>query len=202
MKRTVTSLFLLKLLIAGSVSIQAQEPRVIRMPASMMGGSRIDTPEGTTTFPFELISNHIVLPVEINGSIVKLILDTGMPIEGAILFGSEEIDKLNLSYVGKAPIMGAGGTTVEADLATDIDFKLPGASFSRQMVMVMPFDVDRYNYHEGKNGIIGSSLFKHFVVSIDYDDMKITLIGNRAISYAKMRDRSGKRGESTTQPGY
>jgi hypothetical protein len=183
MKRTITSLFLLTLLIACSVSIQAQERSVVRMPAPMMGEGRIDTPEGTTTFPFKLISNHIVLPVEINGSIAELILDTGMPIEGAILFGSEEIDKLNLSYVGKAPIMGAGGTTVEADLAMDINFKLPGASFSGQMVMVMPFDTDRNNYHEGKNGIIGSSLFKHFVVSIDYDNIKITLTNPEQFSY-------------------
>ncbi|MDD3731177.1 MAG: PDZ domain-containing protein [candidate division Zixibacteria bacterium] len=112
-----------------------------------------------------------------------MILDTGMPIEGAILFGSEKIDKMNLSYVGKAPIMGAGGTTVKADLAMNINFKLPGASFSGQMVMVMPFDADRNNYHEGKNGIIGSSLFKHFVVSIDFNNMKITLTNPEQFSY-------------------
>ncbi len=175
--------FLLTLLISSLATMQAQEPRVIRMQAPMQAGSRIDSPGGTATFPFELISNHIMLPVEIRGTVVKLILDTGMPIEGAILFGSEVIDGLNLTYMGKAPIMGAGGSTVESDLAIGIDFKLPGVSFSGQMVMVMPYEAGRNKHHEGKDGIIGSSLFKHFVVSVDYDRMEITLTDPEQFRY-------------------
>lgn len=181
MKKTIATLSLFTLLIQGFST--AQERRQVRMQAPT-GSSKMTLSEGFTTFPFELISNHIVIPVEINGTIVKLILDTGMPIEGAILFGSETINKLNLSFVGKAPIKGAGGSTVVSDLAMDINFTVPGVEFSGQMVMAMPYEAIRNNQFEGRNGIIGTSIFKYFVTSIDYDKMKITLTEPGQFSYS------------------
>ena len=156
--------------------VYAQERPVKRMMAPPSGVSKIVSPNGIATFPFELISNHIVIPVEINGTIVKVVLDTGMPMDGVALHSSQTIDKLNLPFVGKAPIMGgADGATVMIDLALGINFKLPGVEFTSQTVIVMPYDASRNNIREGVNGVIGNSIFNYFVTSIDYDKMEITL---------------------------
>lgn len=166
-------------LITNFGTLHAQDGPV-RMLAPLTGDSKIVSPNGIATFPFELISNHIILSVEINGVKVKLILDTGMPMEGVILFGGQTTDKLNLPFVGKAPVMGAAdGAVVMTDLAMGMDFKLPGAEFSDQMILVMP-----NNPLKEVDGVIGNSIFKHFVTEIDYDKMEITLMHPDKFNYS------------------
>lgn len=55
--------------------------------------------------PFELVLNHIILNVKINQiNKIKLVLDTGLPIGGVILFKNEKSDKLDLKYSGQTYI--------------------------------------------------------------------------------------------------
>lgn len=161
----------------------AQKRKVLKMhkPA---GNYEILMGKGETKFPFELIRNQIVIPVEMDGSTLKLILDSGMPADGVLLFGSPHIDDLELQYVGKASVMGVGGKTVEADLVMDKTVNLPGMELRNQMVIVMPHDSIRNLYFEEKDGIIGFSLFNRFVLKIDYDSMKITLVEPGKFQYA------------------
>jgi hypothetical protein len=161
----------------------AQTKKVLKMKKPA-GNYEILTGKGDTKFPFELNRNQIVIPVKMNANPLKLVLDSGMPADGVLLFGSHHIDDLKLQYVGKASVMGVGGKTVEADLAMDKTVNLPGMELRNQMVIVMPHDSIRNIYFEGKHGIIGFSLFSRFVLKIDYDSMKITLVEPEKFQYA------------------
>lgn len=175
MMRTKQFIGLLILFLCFSFTTSGvQMKKVIRMQ-NPSGDYEILTGKGETKFPFELIRNQIVVPVEMNGVTLKLILDSGMPADGVLLFGSQRTDDLKLQYVGKAPVMGVGGKAVVADLALGETVSLPGIELKSQMVLVMPHDSTRSLYFEGKNGIIGFSLLSRFVLKIDYDNMRITL---------------------------
>ncbi len=148
------------------------------------GNYEILTGKGETEFPFELIRNQIVVPVEMNGSTLKLILDSGMPADGVLLFGSQRTDDLKLKYVGKAPVMGVGGKAIDADLAMGETVILPGMELKNQMVIVMPHDSIRSLSFEGKDGIIGFSLLSRLVLKIDYDSMRVALIEPEKFQYS------------------
>ena len=66
----------------------------------------------SVTIPFELIGNHIVLPAKINGREIGMILDTGMPANGALLHAGPGGEMYGLQSVGKMPVMGADGGTM------------------------------------------------------------------------------------------
>ena len=148
------------------------------------GNYEMLTGKGEIKFPFELIRNQIVIPVEMNGSTLKLILDSGMPADGVILFGSKHIDDLKFNYVGKAPVMGVGGKAIEADLAMGETIHFPGMRLQEQMVIVMPQDSSRSLHFEGKDGIIGFSLLSRFVLKVDYDSMRVTLVEPEKFQYS------------------
>ena len=78
----------------------AQTKKIIRMQQPS-GNYEMLTNKGEIQFPFELIRNQIVIPVEMNGSTLKLTFDSGMPADGVILFGNKSIDDLQFQYVGK-----------------------------------------------------------------------------------------------------
>jgi hypothetical protein len=179
----ILAIFSLFLIIINSLS-KAQEPRRVRMQVPQSGGYRMLTEAGATVIPFEFISKHVVIPVEMNGKTLKLILDTGMPFDGALLFGSEKVDGLGLQYIGKAPVKGAGGSMIESDMTMGVTFKVQDVEFSNQMVIVMPQDSTRSNHMEGKDGVIGQTLFGRFVVGIDHDRMEITLTEPNRFEYA------------------
>jgi hypothetical protein len=177
---TVVSIMLFLFMCSSSI---AQEPQRIRMQAPPSGGYRMLSDDGKTTFPFEFISKHVVVPVTVNGHTLKLILDTGMPFDGALLFGSDKVRSLGLQYAGKAPVMGVGGDKIESDLAMGVTFNLPGVEFTNQMLLVMPQDSTRSCYFEGKDGVIGHTLFSRFAVRIDHDTMEITLTEPERFAY-------------------
>lgn len=175
MRSYAVQIVLLTLLVFAFSLSFAQEPERVRMEAPSAGEYRMLAEDGMTAIPFEFISNHVVIPVMVEGKTLNLILDTGMPLDGALLFGSETVSALELPYIGKAPVMGPGGHKVESDLAMGVTFRLPGMEFTNQMVLVMPQDSTRSRPFEGKDGVIGHTLFSRFVVDIDHDNMEVTL---------------------------
>jgi PDZ domain-containing protein/aspartyl protease len=139
------------------------------------------------SFPFQLINQHVVLPVMVNGQgPFQIILDTGMPMDGMILYGSDKVEALHLSYLDNVQVQvgGAGGkgedkpARMALGLALGIgDFKV----LNIRTVVLSPlpgFGV----YHDG---VIGAALFHNFVVSIDNDRSVITLRQPAAFDPAK-----------------
>ncbi|HUQ33286.1 MAG TPA: aspartyl protease family protein [Pyrinomonadaceae bacterium] len=127
----------------------------------------------STTLPFDLIDNRIVINVRLNGQgPFRLIFDSGA---GAVI--SPEVAR-SLGLKIENLQTGAGGvgegrvergeTTVSRIEVGDIRF--PAEDFS-----VISFSDTKYVFGANRiDGIIGYSIFRHLVVSIDYERKQLT----------------------------
>lgn len=132
--------------------------------------------DGRVTIPFEVKNNHVIIPISIAGSELDVILDTGMPSEGLMLFGTREVEELGLDYGPvKALVKGAGGEEKphEARVASGVTIDIEDLRLRNATTIVAP-PLDHFvNYHDG---VIGASLFNNFVVDINYDRGLIELL--------------------------
>jgi hypothetical protein len=135
----------------------------------------LDTEE--LSLPFQTINHHVILSVRVNGEgPFQIILDTGMPMDGLILYDSERVKALSLSYLDSAQVRvsGAGGEGkgMSARIAEDITLEIGGLRILEERATVVGLPPGFAGYHEG---IIGGALFRHFAVSIDNDRGILTL---------------------------
>lgn len=133
------------------------------------GGYKFANQQTSTAIPFKLINNLIVVPVELNGQTLNLVLDSGMPFDGAILFGSAKVDAIKLNYSSKMAVGGPDGQPVMSDVSTGAMLKIPNLTLTNQMIVVLPHDPNRSRQFEEQDGIIGFSLFAHLIVAINYE---------------------------------
>lgn len=129
----------------------------------------------TNPIPFKLIRKKIIVPVRVNDSEeLSIILDTGMPSDGLLLFEKKLADKLKLTGANRYRISGAGkGKVTYATRAESILLTLAGNEFKNQSVLILEDDT---MHGFPTDGVIGGTLFNSRVVQIDYDTKVITLI--------------------------
>jgi len=126
-----------------------------------------------TSFPFQLINNHIYADAKVNGKGPYLfIFDTG----GVNLLTPATAGGLNLKTEGKMEANGAGSGHMEAGFAKVSAFTLGAASVNDQVFMVLP--LDKMSKVEGvdETGMAGFETFRRFVTRIDYGARAMTLI--------------------------
>ena len=124
---------------------------------------------GVVSIPFAIDSNHLLMPIRIKGETFRLILDTGMPMSGLMLYGTAAVDELDLEYAeGTVRVGGAGGSDrfIEARLARGVDVEIGEIQMRDATAIVMP---PLPHFHGSHDGVIGYGLFKKFVVRIDND---------------------------------
>jgi hypothetical protein len=138
--------------------------------------AEIVSPDGKATIPFRLVNNHVVFPLTIQGTRLDMILDTGMPMEGLLLYRTPRLApvKLDLAEGVKARIGGAGatGAPIEADMAQGLAVEAGDLRLRNVSALVAPPMAAFSSYHDG---VIGAALFNRFVVALDYDAGRITL---------------------------
>lgn len=152
------------------------------MPAAEV---EVRSADGRVTIPFELKNNHVIIPISVNGSKFDVILDTGMPMDGLMLYGTEKVEKLGFEYAGfKAQIGGAGGegSHIEADIAQGVTIDVEDLRLKNATTIVAPPMHHFTSYHDG---VIGASLFNNFVVDINYDENRIELYDPKTYSPPK-----------------
>ena len=125
---------------------------------------------------FELASNLIIIPIEINGVTLSFILDTG--VSKPILFNLTEHDSLDLKNIKTFYLHGLGGDgKLEAIKSSYNRLKIGNALKVNQDVYVV-FD-DKINFAPRLgvyiHGIIGYDIFKDFIVEINYSSKYIRL---------------------------
>jgi hypothetical protein len=169
MKKRIT--FLLALVAHLAISSLSAQVRM-QMP---VGTHEFSNKKTSTVLPFMLKDNLVVVDVELNGISMNLVLDSGMPMDGAILHGSSKVDSAKLNFSLKMPVKGIGGNAVLSDVCMGATLKVPDLTFSNQMIIVVPYDSDRSLHFEGHDGIIGFSFFGHLLVGIDYEKQLLTL---------------------------
>ncbi len=129
----------------------------------------------STTIPFKISYNHIIISAKLNNQTdIELVLDTGMPANGALLYGGPEIDAVEFQTAGEVLVGGPGSAPVPAKLAGGVSLRIGDIEFTNQTMIVMPYD-SVLSFFARENGVIGLEIFSRFVVDIDYDRNLITL---------------------------
>lgn len=118
---------------------------------------------------FELINNLVIVPVEVNGTPLRFILDSG--VSKPILFNLSDQDSIQLKNVSRISIKGlGGGEPIEALASVGNTFRLANAAnFNQALYVVLDKDL---NFSPALgitvHGIIGYDIFRDFVVELNY----------------------------------
>lgn len=159
-------LSLSSLLFCWLICLQAQKPDII----IRKNLDRID-------IPFDYENNFIVVNVLLNNVFpLRFIFDTGA--EHTILTQREITDLLQVNYSRKIPLLGADlSEQLYAYVAHGVSLNINGALASNRTILVLEDDYINFQEFAGinVNGIIGSDIFRRFVVRINYKQRIISL---------------------------
>ncbi len=137
---------------------------------------------------FKLINNLPVLPVEVNGTKLSFILDTG--VKSTILFSLEDADSLVLKNTQPIQLQGLGqGGAVDALKSRNNKLKVGNVVDIDHNLFVI-FDKSlNFSPRMGIpiHGILGSDFFQNFVVEIRYSAGKIIVYDPKEYSFKKCR---------------
>ena len=137
-----------------------------------------DIPESgrPARIPFQFVENEVRIEATVNGAgPFHIIVDTGMPIPGVLLFRNERVDALHLEGNGQhVRVAGAGGsgTTSEALMASGVSVATGELKMSKASALVI---AKPDGFPPGVDGVIGAALFNHYAVRIDMDASRIEL---------------------------
>jgi len=145
-------------------------PKVVLADFSIAGGAK------ETTFPFQLVNNHIYADVKINGQgPYTFIFDTG----GLNLVTPPLAKTLGLKVEGSMDARGGGTGTMSAGMTKVARIDLGQATITDQAFMSLPLDSMENTEGMKMPGMIGFETFRRFVTRIDYGNKTITLIDPR-----------------------
>jgi predicted aspartyl protease len=147
-------------------SLHAQKPDII----IRKNLDRID-------IPFDYENNFIIVNVTLNNIFpLRFIFDTGA--EHTILTQREITDLLQVNYSRKLSLLGADlSEQLFAYVAHGVSLNINGVLASNRTILVLEEDYINFQEFAGinVNGIIGSDLFRRFVVRINYKKRIISL---------------------------
>jgi hypothetical protein len=129
-----------------------------------------------TIIPFEFINNLIIIPIEMNGTKLNFLLDTG--VEDTILFSVDETDGISFSNVEKIRIKGFGSNEAfDAFKSIKNILSIKNYTDSNHSIYLVLDQNINISSQVGVpvNGIIGYHFFKNDLIKIDYIAKKITI---------------------------
>ncbi len=130
-------------------------------------------PSGTTTIPFELVDNHVALPVTIDGKgPFRFLFDTG----GANFIDTDVAKQLGLGAAGTAAGGGVGAAQQAIQFATVDALGVGDATLRKQVFVVAPVHAG-FGMSSGKavDGLIGFEVLARFITTFDYANARIVL---------------------------
>ncbi|HRI79683.1 MAG TPA: aspartyl protease family protein [Cyclobacteriaceae bacterium] len=134
--------------------------------------------ERRVEFPIEIANNLVIVPIVLNGQLpLRFILDTG--VRTTILTEKSFSDILNLTHSRHYLVAGPGGEKiVEAYVTNNITLDMPGVHGEGHAMLVLEKDYLELRNYLGidVHGVLGYEVFSRFVVKIDYEHKKLTLI--------------------------
>ncbi|MFC1547828.1 hypothetical protein ACFL5M_04810 [Candidatus Neomarinimicrobiota bacterium] len=149
-----------------------------------LGSYQILSGKESVTIPFEMFRSDIRMSARINGRDCHFLVDNGNLWDELLFFGSPKIDSLELEITG---VTALGDTSVEnpiyADVAEDITIAFGDLVFSGQTGIITRYIPGLPNPWEGADGQISAAFFKNFMVSINFDESRITLIKPEQFRY-------------------
>lgn len=118
---------------------------------------------------FQLVNNLMVIPVELNGSQLSFILDSG--VSNPILFNLSDKDSIQINKVSEVTINGLGdGEPIQALSSRENRLKVGKIANNNQSLYVVLDPSLNLSPSLGipVHGIIGYDIFRNFVVDINY----------------------------------
>lgn len=138
--------------------------------------------------PFQLVNNLPIVAVEINGTPLSFILDTG--VKSTILFSLEEADSVQVRNTSPVLLQGLGpGGTVKALKSLNNTVKV-GDAIDRNHALYIIFDSSlNFSPRMGIpiHGILGNDFFQNFIVRISYSTQVITVYDPQRFPLKKCR---------------
>jgi len=138
------------------------------------------------SIPFRLVNNLIIIPVNINGTQLDFLLDTG--VEENILFSLEE-KELPLYNVEKIELRGLGSEeSVEGLKSVGNTITLRGLKSANQIIYVVLDDQFDFSASLGVpvNGIIGYRFFRDHPVVLDYARKRLRIYNRDRVNLDKV----------------
>jgi hypothetical protein len=128
--------------------------------------------------PFEFVTNHIVVPVRVNGSRqLSFIFDTG---DKDAIIDAARARELNLTAGRDVNVTGAGAGSLHAFGVSDARFTVDTLrGFSQPVVLAVPLDRLPPRLGHDVDGILGTEFIDAFVVEIDYRQRRLVLHDRR-----------------------
>jgi len=149
---------------------------------------RIAHDQNSHSASFKLIHNIIILPIEVNGSELNFLLDTG--VANSIMFNLSAEDSLRLRDREKIRLRGLGeGGYIDAIRSSNNTFKFGKVVNTNHMIYLIPGNEFELSSHMGIdiNGIIGGDLFRDFIVDINYTTKRIKFNKPESYFYKKCK---------------
>ena len=143
----------------------------LRRPVSHVTDASL--PGGTTTIPFELVDNHIALPVTIDGKgPFRFLFDTG----GSNIVDADVAKQIGLRAAGTGSGGGVGSANEAFQFATVDALGVGGATLRKQVFAVAPVHAG-FGMSSGKpvDGLIGFEVLARFVTTFDYGNGRVVL---------------------------
>lgn len=150
-------------------------------PGSDAADYRFENGDRSENVPFQLVENHIYLPVTINGRLRNWVLDTGA---GMSVIDSGFARELGLALDGDLTAAGAGGTAGFA--MTDVPgFSLPGIEFGPQKMMSLDL-AGLFKRRLGTDvvGILGYDFLSRFTTRIDFANRLVSFYRPESLAYS------------------
>jgi len=126
--------------------------------------------------PFKVVNNLPIVQLEINGTPLSFILDTG--VKSTILFSLEEADSLQLRNTTPVMLQGLGtGGAVEALKSLNNKVKVGNAIDNDHNLYIIFDSTLNFSPRMGipVHGILGNDFFQNFIVKINYTAEVITI---------------------------
>jgi len=141
-------------------------PKVTVTDFSIAGGAK------ETTFPFQLVNNHIYADAFVDGKgPYQFIFDTG----GVNFVTPTLATSLGLKSEGQLQGGGAGAAHMDFGLTKVSSLRIGGAEVKNQVFVVAPLEPMAKIEGIGMPGMVGYETFRRFVTRIDYGKGTITL---------------------------
>jgi hypothetical protein len=124
--------------------------------------------------PIRMARDKTLVTVAVGDIVIpKILLDTGFSFDGLMVYNPAYQDSLDLSRSFPARIPGAGsGEPATAAVVDSATFGLGDQVMAGQRLIVLTSDTYR---GFPSNGIIGHSIFGHYITEFDYDNNEMIL---------------------------
>lgn len=138
---------------------------------------------GPASIHFELADSLIYVQASLNGSEpLWMVLDTGSSVT---VLDESKSKTLRLKSSGKGRAYGPGqGSSQKLAFASHATLRFADTELGNQTVAALPLDWFSRAVGRGADGFLGSSLFRRFVVEIDYANQELRLYDPSTYSYS------------------